>query len=133
MTPRQREAGAAPLQSRSGWFRVVPGGVMLSVRVTPNAGADRIDGAERRADGSEALRVRVSAVPDKGKANESLTALVAKRVGVPKSAVTIASGETGRLKTLLIRGDASLVTEGLAALARDAKPPEIRAPSPESG
>lgn len=115
--PRAREAGAASPHPGSGWFRVVPDGVMLTVRVTPNAGADRIEGAERRADGSEALRVRVSAVPDKGKANESLAALLAKRVGVPKSAVTIASGETARLKTLLIRGDAALLAEALATLA----------------
>ena len=80
--------------------RAVTGGIRLVVRVTPNAGADRIDGPETRDDGSEVLRVRVSAVPDKGKANAAVIALLAKALGVPKSSMAVVSGDTARLKTL---------------------------------
>jgi uncharacterized protein YggU (UPF0235/DUF167 family) len=75
------------------------------VRVTPNAGRDAIEGIELRDDGSAVLRLRVKAVPDKGKANAAVTALLAKALGLPKSAITVTHGETARLKTLSVFGD----------------------------
>ena len=63
------------------------------------------------------LRVRVSAVPDKGKANAAVVALLAKALGVPKSAVSVVSGETSRMKTLDVVGDGALLEKKLSALA----------------
>ncbi len=74
--------------------------------MTPNAGRTLIEGVEALADGSAVLRVRVAAVPDKGKANAAVIALLSKTVGVPKSAITLVAGETARLKTVVIAGDA---------------------------
>ena len=88
----------------------------LHLRVTPNAGADRIDGTELRDDGSAVLRVRVTAVPDKGKANAAVIALLAKALGVPKSAVTLVSGDTARLKTIAIEGDPAALAARIVAL-----------------
>ena len=90
-------------------------GLVLHLRVTPNAGADRIDGTEQRDDGSAVLRIRVSAVPDKGKANAAAIALLAKSLGIPKTSITLISGETARLKTVRVDGD---LPELEAALAR---------------
>jgi uncharacterized protein YggU (UPF0235/DUF167 family) len=59
------------------------------------------------------LRVRVSAVPDKGKANASVVALLARALGVPKSAIRVASGETARLKTVAVIGDSAALVEAL--------------------
>jgi uncharacterized protein YggU (UPF0235/DUF167 family) len=59
------------------------------------------------------LRVRVSAVPDKGKANASVVALLARALGVPKSAIRVASGETARLKTVAVIGDGAALVEAL--------------------
>jgi uncharacterized protein (TIGR00251 family) len=87
-------------------YRLSPQGLSLFIRVTPNAGRDAIEGSELRDDGSCVLRLRVKAVPDKGKANAAVIALLAKAFGVPKSAITVTSGETARQKTLLISGDA---------------------------
>ncbi|WP_342018451.1 DUF167 family protein [Devosia chinhatensis] len=75
------------------------------MRVTPNAGRDTIGPAETRADGSSVLRVRLVAVPDKGQANAAVIALIAKALGVPKSAVSLASGQTSRIKVLSVSGD----------------------------
>jgi uncharacterized protein (TIGR00251 family) len=90
---------------------------LLSLRVTPNAGRDAIDGVETRDDGSTVLRLRVSAVPDKGKANAAVIALLAKSLGIPKSAIALVSGETARLKTVLIADPSDAMVERLAALA----------------
>ncbi len=95
-------------------WRAAPDGVTLFLRVTPNAGADRIDGPEQRDDGTTVLRLRVKAVPDKGKANAAVIALLAKATGVPKSAVTLVSGDTARLKTLHIAGDSATLAATLA-------------------
>lgn len=63
------------------------------------------------------LRVRVNAVPDKGKANAAVAALLAKALGVPKSAVSVVSGETSRMKTLEVVGDGAALEKKLSALA----------------
>ncbi|GLQ54442.1 DUF167 family protein [Devosia nitrariae] len=95
-------------------YRLSPNGLSLFVRVTPNAGRDAIEGAEVRDDGQAVLRVRVKAVADKGRANAAVVALVAKGLGVPKSTVTVAGGETARIKTLAVAGDGSALAEALA-------------------
>jgi len=62
------------------------------------------------------LRVRVKAVPDKGKANAAVVALLAKAVGVPKSAVAVVSGDTARLKTIQIEGDPAALSAAVDTL-----------------
>jgi uncharacterized protein len=97
-------------------FEPLPDGIRLYLRVTPNAGLDRIDGFEPRDDGTTVLRVRVKAVPDKGKANAAVIALLGKSHGVPKSTITLVSGDTARLKTLHIAGDPEALAIALAKL-----------------
>ncbi|CDP53497.1 hypothetical protein JP74_19475 [Devosia sp. 17-2-E-8] len=98
------------------FWREAKGGVLVALRVTPNAGADAIEGEEARDDGSRVLRVRVKAVPDKGKANAAVIALLAKKLGLPKSAITLESGETARMKILLVSGEAASVIGRLETL-----------------
>lgn len=98
------------------FWREAKGGVLVALRVTPNAGADAIEGEEARDDGSRVLRVRVKAVPDKGKANAAVIALLAKKLGLAKSAITLESGETARMKTLLVSGEAASVIGRLETL-----------------
>jgi uncharacterized protein len=50
------------------------------------------------------LRVAVSAPPVDGKANAAVIETVAKALGLPRAAVAIVRGETGRRKTLRIAG-----------------------------
>lgn len=76
----------------------------LHVRLTPKASADRIDGWSMDADGRPVLAVRVRAAPVEGQANAALEALIAKALGVRKSAVTIARGGQSRLKAVEIEG-----------------------------
>ena len=102
----------------SSCYRLGPTGLSLFVRVTPNAGRDAIEGVEFRDGGTAVLRLRVKAVPDKGKANAAVVALLAKALGVPKSGMSVVSGETARLKTIAIVGDGpalALAVERLSA------------------
>lgn len=84
--------------------RTLEDGIAISVRVTPKSAHARIDGIGMDAEGRAHLRLRVTEAPEKGKANEAVARLLAKALGVPKSAVEIASGETGRVKVVTIRG-----------------------------
>lgn len=97
-------------------FRITPEGLTVFVRVTPNAGLDRIEGVEIRDDGTSVLKLRVRAVPEDGKANKAAIGLIAKGLGVPKSAVALAAGETSRLKTLAISGDGQALAARLRLL-----------------
>lgn len=80
-------------------------GLLVDVRLTPKSSKDGIDGIEQLADGRCVLKARVRAVPEKGAANTALIKLVAKSVGLPKSAVDLQSGSTSRIKTLRLTGD----------------------------
>ena len=70
----------------------------LRVKVVPRASKSEIAG--ELSDGT--LKVRLAAVPEKGKANEALIELLAKIYEVPRSAVEILSGHTSALKMVRI-------------------------------
>lgn len=62
------------------------------------------------------LRLRVAAVPDKGKANAAVIALLSKALAVPKSAIRLTAGETARIKLFAIDGDPAVLAARLATL-----------------
>ncbi len=81
------------------------GGLRVLLRVQPGASRDGIEGLVALADGRVALKVRVCAPPEGGRANAALTKLLAKTWKLPKCAIRITAGESQRLKTLLVSGD----------------------------
>ena len=72
---------------------------MLTIKVKPNAGASSL---EESSDGI--WRAQLKAPPVDGKANDELVALVARYFGCPRSAVSIRSGASGRMKRVRIEG-----------------------------
>lgn len=70
----------------------------LTVRVTPNASNDEIQGRAVDDAGREFLKLKVRAVPEGGKANRAVEKLLAKALKLPKSAVRVVTGETSRIK-----------------------------------
>jgi uncharacterized protein len=96
-------------------------GVVLHVRLTPKSSRDALEGVEALADGACVLKARVRAVPEDGKANDALVALVAKSLKIPASRAKITSGATARHKTLLLEGDASEISAKLEHLVAGPK------------
>lgn len=80
------------------------GGVRLSVAVVPGA---RRTGADGLHDG--ALRVRLTAPPVDGKANDALLAWLGAELGLPKRALRLAQGPTSRRKAVDIDASAERV------------------------
>ncbi len=71
----------------------------LAVRLSPRASRTEIAGFE-----GDELRVRVTAPPVDGRANEALTRLLAKRLGLARGDVRIVAGHGSRQKVVAIDG-----------------------------
>ncbi len=80
----------------------------LHVRLTSKAAVDRIAGWAEDEHGRRFLKVRVRAAPIEGRANAALLAFVAGRLSLPKSRLSLIAGETARLKTIEIDGEADV-------------------------
>jgi uncharacterized protein (TIGR00251 family) len=83
---------------RSDIVREEAGRLLVSVRVTPRAGRNGL----ALEDGM--LRVRVTAAPVEGAANEAVIALLAARLQVPMRAIAIVHGATARNKVIAVAG-----------------------------
>lgn len=70
------------------------------MRVTPRASRNEVAGFD--AEGT--LRVAVTSPPVDGEANAAVVEVVARRLGVPRGAVRVARGQTGRRKLLEVDG-----------------------------
>ncbi|HRO14897.1 MAG TPA: DUF167 domain-containing protein [Paracoccus sp. (in: a-proteobacteria)] len=68
-------------------------GARLAVRVTPRGGRDELTVGP---DGT--IRIRVTAAPEDGRANEAARKLLARALGVAKSRLTLVGGATARDK-----------------------------------
>lgn len=84
----------------------MPDVAIIRVRLTPRGGRDRIDGwvDDPGKPGARMLKVRVAAPPVDGAANKALVAVLARTLGVARSAVEITAGQTARIKTVRING-----------------------------
>lgn len=84
---------------------MVPGGVRVALRVTPKAAQDRIQGLAADGAGRVRLKIAVRAVPEDGKANDSVLRLLAKAWQVPHSTLLLVAGQHNRSKLLQIDGE----------------------------
>jgi len=75
------------------------GHLIFNVKVVPRASRSELVGEQ---DGT--LRVRIAAPPVAGAANEELIRLLAKKLEVRASSVTIVSGEASRMKKIAVKG-----------------------------
>jgi uncharacterized protein (TIGR00251 family) len=73
--------------------------ITFAVRVAPRASRNAIESAH-----AGALKVRLTAPPLDGRANDALRRLLADHLNVPMSAVRIVSGEKSRTKRVAVSG-----------------------------
>ena len=71
----------------------------LLVWVQPRASRTEVAGMR-----GDAVKIRLAAPPVDGAANEELVRFLAEMLGVARSAVSIAAGQTSRLKTIEVEG-----------------------------
>ena len=75
------------------------GGVSFVVKVHPRARQNAITGEL-----GDALKVSLTTAPVEGRANEACIELFSKLLKLPRSSVTIASGQTSRNKVIRVGG-----------------------------
>jgi uncharacterized protein len=75
------------------------GGVTFAVKVHPRAKKNAITGEL-----GDAIKVSLTAPPIDGKANEACIEFLAKLLKLPRSSVTIASGQSSRAKLIRVAG-----------------------------
>lgn len=92
--------------------------LLLNVRLTPGAAREALGGHWTDEKGARWLCARVRAVPEKGRANAALIALLARRLDWPRSAISLESGDTNRLKRLRIKGGGQALAR-LAAIIKE--------------
>ena len=95
-----------------------PGGLIVTVRLTPKGGRDAVDGIAHLADGSCVLKMRVRAAASEGEANAALVALVAKSLKIAPRQVGLVAGATARIKRLKIDGDAGALATALQRIVQ---------------
>jgi hypothetical protein len=69
------------------------------VHVVPRAAATAVAGRH-----GDAIKIRIAAPPVDGAANDELIRFLSERLHVPRRTITIAAGQTGKRKTVLIDG-----------------------------
>jgi uncharacterized protein len=89
-------------------------GLLLDVKATPKAARNEIAGIR-----NGALLVKVTAAPEKGKANNAVIALLAKTIGVPQSAFEFVSGDTDRYKTFRLASHTEAVQTWVRGLQQE--------------
>ncbi len=75
------------------------GSLLLMLHVQPRARKNQVVGLH-----NDALKIRLTTPPIEGRANRAIIALLAKKLHLPKSAITIKSGLQSREKQVIISG-----------------------------
>ena len=97
------------------FYQTTSEGFKLFVRLSPKAKREGIEGVHTDPDGTQRLKIAVSAPPVDGKANEALIKWLSKHLHIAKSAITLVSGTTDRCKTLLVTGNTEELIKKLEA------------------
>ena len=95
----------------AGTLKGVPGGVELAVFCQPKAARSGIVGLH-----AGQLKVKVTAVPVAGRANEALLVLLSEALGVPRRNLSLLAGEQSRMKRVRVVGiETAAATQALLA------------------
>jgi uncharacterized protein len=71
----------------------------LRLRVSPRAARSELAGRH-----GDSWKIRVTAPPERGRANEAVVTLLAEHLGLPRSSLSVVAGETSQVKVVELRG-----------------------------
>lgn len=96
------------MDSGSSWLRydATSRRLTLTLHVQPNASKNEIVGLH-----GKALKVKIAAPATENRANAALIKFLSETLGLPKSAVAIRHGATGRRKVVEVTGDPELASK----------------------
>ena len=97
-------------------FRITDDGIAVEVHVQPRAGWRGLTGRH-----GEAVRIRVTAPPAEGRANDETARVLADALDVAPGAVTLLQGVRSRHKRFAVRGDGEVLAARLRAVVEAAE------------
>ena len=80
-------------------IRISQDGISIDCWIQPKSSKTAFSGIH-----GESLKIKIAAPPEDGRANEELCSFLGKKLGIPKSAVTIRSGHSSRRKIVFCIG-----------------------------
>jgi uncharacterized protein (TIGR00251 family) len=86
----------------------------VTVRLSPQARAERLIGIAILADGRRVLKASVTAPAQDGRANEALLQLLARAWHVPRRDLSIVAGSASRSKAVRLAGDPQQLIDKIA-------------------
>ena len=86
----------------------------VTVRLSPQARAERLIGIAISADGRRVLKASVTAPAQDGRANEALLQLLARAWHVPRRDLSIVAGSASRSKAVRLAGDPQQLMDKIA-------------------
>jgi len=85
----------------------IPKNEYLRIKVIPKSAKNEIveimEPCHPELDSGPTIKIRIKAVPEKGKANAELIKFLSKELDVPKENISIISGKTDHLKLVKIK------------------------------
>ncbi len=84
-------------------FRKTKDGILIEVKVEPRSSKKGITGVM-----DNVLKVKLTAPPVEGEANEQLVEVIAEATGVRKSSISVVRGRSSKRKTVEIKGVESI-------------------------
>ncbi len=89
-------------------IKFFPQGVLLHIKVTPNASITRIG---KILDGN--LKIYVTSLPENGQANKVVIKLLSERLSIGRNNISISQGVTSQYKVVSIIGDKDIIVKAL--------------------
>lgn len=83
----------------------------IKVKVVPNASRSEVVGML-----GDAVKIKIRAVPEDGKANKALLEFLAEKLSLPKKSVELITGDTSREKRVRIAGIAETETRRMLGI-----------------
>jgi uncharacterized protein len=80
-------------------IKEIPAGVLLKLKVLPRSSRCELVGRH-----GDALKIKVTAPPLEGRANEEIIEFLAEALGIKKGRLTIVNGHKSQHKTVAITG-----------------------------
>ena len=93
------------------FYEINTAGYILRIRVTPNSSRCSAGGIFTDSNNCDFLKINLTTVPEKGKANQDLIKYLSKLLHISKSNFTIITGQTDRYKKIELKTEHSTLIE----------------------